>query len=246
MALDLSNWRNYLGVLHVGTLWHVVRRGSGGSSKYPGNFIPEIPRNLIQRFTDDNDLVVDMFAGSETTADVCAELGRRYEGCDLRPYSNRTSKGDARTWQPGEQAQLVLLHPPYANIIDYNEKLTPDDADLSLDPAEFLEEFAKVASNAVAATKPGGYIALVMGDLYQNGEYYPLGFKTMSVLLATGRLKLKGTVVKNFGDEVKNKGRFRNLWFYRALKNRVFVLEHEYIFVFRKDSKLRDKAAARQ
>lgn len=246
MGLDLSNWRSYLGVLHVGTLWHVDRRGSGGSSKYPGNFIPEIPRNLINRFTDDNDLVVDMFAGSETTADVCAELGRRYEGCDLRPYSARTSQGDARNWQPSEQAQLVILHPPYADIINYNEKLTPDPADLSLNPKDFLEQFATVAANAIEATKPGGYVAVVIGDLYQNGQYVPLGFKTMAVLEGAGNVKLKGTVVKNFGDEVKNKGRFRNLWFYRALKNRMFVLEHEYVFVFKKDSKQRDKTVARQ
>jgi len=234
MGLDLSNWRQYLGVLHVGTLWNIQRRGAGGSSKYPGNFVPEIPRNLMLRFTEEQDTVVDLFAGSETTADVCAELNRHYEGCDLRPYSPRTAQGDARSWQPQQKAQLVILHPPYANIINYNDKLQPNSMDLSLEPEDFLDAFSHVVYNAVSMTKPGGYIALVMGDLYKSGEYYPLGFKSMELLRLHPELLLKGTVVKNFGDEVKNKGRFKNLWFYRALKNRLFVLEHEYVFVFKK------------
>lgn len=237
MSIDLNNWRQYLGVINVGTVWLVNRRGSGGSSKYPGNFIPEIPRNLALRFTDDNDLIVDLFAGSETTADVCAEINRRYEGCDLRPYSNRTAQGDARTWKPSERAKLVIMHPPYANIIDYNEKLSPNPQDLSLEPEEFLDEFSFVVNNACEMAQPGGYVALIIGDLYKNGAYYPLAFKAMELIRLHPDMVLKGITVKNFGDEVKNKGKYKNLWFYRALKNKLFVLEHDYIFVFKKKDK---------
>jgi len=232
--IDASKWRDYLEVLPLGTFWEITKRDAGGSAKYPGNFIPQIPKNMMLRFTDENDLVVDLFAGSETTADVCEEMDRRYEGCDLRPYSNRTIQADAREFKPSEQAQLILLHPPYADIIDYNEKLTPDSRDLSLGPDKFIKEFSLVAENAISITKKGGYIVLVIGDMYQKGEHIPLAFRTMETL-QTKETKLKAIIVKNFGDEVANKGKNRNLWFFRALKGGFCVLEHEYIFLFRKE-----------
>lgn len=232
--IDASKWRDFLDVLAVGTFWDVKKRGEGGSAKYPGNFIPQIPENLITRFTCEGDLVVDLFAGSETTADVCERMNRRYEGSDLRPYSDRTTQADAREFDPSEQAQLTILHPPYANIIDYNTKLEHDSRDLSLDYGDFLQEFEQVAANAIRITKPKGYIALIISDIYQKGEHIPLGFRSMEKL-QSDETKLKAIIVKNFGDEVANKGKNRNLWFFRALKGGFCVLEHEYIFLFRKE-----------
>jgi hypothetical protein len=228
--LDLDNWRQYLGHLNVGSLWSFAKRGAGGDASYPGNFIPEIPRNLIPRFTKRDDLVVDLFAGSETTADVCAELGRRYQGCDLRPRSTRTQRGDARTWQPSEAAQLVIMHPPYADIIDYNAVLKdPQAGDLSLPTDKFLDEFAIVARNAFNATAPEGYAVLVMGDRWdgKKRELCPLGFLWAGFVL-------KSITVKDFGNEVANKGKNANLWFYRALKSDFNILEHEYVLTFQR------------
>jgi hypothetical protein len=228
-----GGWRAYLGWLRVGSLWAISKRGTGGNAKYPGNFSPEIPRNLIPRYTKANDVVADLFAGSETTADVCAELNRVYTGCDLRPYSARTDVGDARTWNPGLPVQMVFLHPPYADIIDYNERLGPRDGDLTLPWQLFLAEFTAVGRNAYNMLEDGGAAVLVMGDLYENKKQVPLGFYAMNAMLAAGFI-LKGIIVKDFGNEVANKNKNANLWFYRALVGGFFVQEHEYIFVFEK------------
>jgi DNA modification methylase len=40
---------------------------------------------MIRRFTDAGDLVVDPFLGSGTTAAAAVKLGRRFVGCDLNP-----------------------------------------------------------------------------------------------------------------------------------------------------------------
>ncbi len=239
LNLGGEGWRQYLGVLRVGTWWDVPKRGTGGDPKFLGNFIPEIPRQLIDRFTQPGDLVVDLFAGSETTADVCSDSRRRYRGCDLRPRSDRTDRCDARLYNPGEQAQLIIMHPPYANIIDYNERLSPAEGDLSLPWREFLVDFEDVADAAIRICKPGGIIALVIGDLYTKGEYIRLGNMTADVIQTRARslkvkLPLKAEIVKNFGSEVANKGKNANLWFLRALRGDFFVQEHEHVFVWKK------------
>lgn len=234
--LDLAGegWRKYKGNIHVGTLRVTGKRGSGGSAHYPGNFIPEIPRNEILRYSKKGDLIADLFAGSETTADVCGQLERIYCGCDLRPQSTSTDCGDARTWDPGCLVQMVFLHPPYADIIDYNEKLGPQPGDLSLPWEAFLTEFATVARNAYRMLAPDGIAVLVMGDLYEKGEHIPLAFYCMEIMKKQAGFKLKSINIKNFGDEVANKGKNENLWYLRALKGGFSVLEHEYIAVFQK------------
>lgn len=233
LELKDEGWRKYLGLFNVGTLWSFKKRGAGGSASYPGNFIPEIPRQLIPRFTKAGDIVADMFAGSETTFDIGGELGRVVVGCDLRPKSFRTEQADARTWDPGVKAWLTFLHPPYADIIDYNEKLGTQDGDLSLPWQKFLVEFNAVAENAFRITEEGGHAVLVIGDLYQKGRYIPLGFYTAMAMERAGFI-LKADIIKDFGNEVANKGKNANLWFFRALNQGIFVQEHEHVFFFQR------------
>jgi len=40
---------------------------------------------IVERFTEPGDLVIDPFLGSGTTAKVCRDLGRRFIGCDIDP-----------------------------------------------------------------------------------------------------------------------------------------------------------------
>lgn len=238
LVLANGGWRNYLGLLNPGSWWDYKKRGIGGDAKYPGNFIPEIARQLIPRLSKRGDFVADLFAGSETTAHVCGELGREYVGCDLRPISTRTDKADARIWNPGVKVQLSFLHPPYANIIDYNKKFGPEAGDLSLPHSDFLKEFKVVAENVWNITEDNGYAVLVIADLWDsaNREHLMLGFYTATVMMLAG-WKPKQVNVKNFGSEVANKGKNAHLWFLRALTSDFCILEHEYIFVFKKESK---------
>lgn len=238
--LDIANrgWEKYLGVLNPGSWWSFPHRGIGGDASYPGNFIPEIPRQLIPRLSKKGDFIADMFAGSETTAHVCAELERIYVGCDLRPRTAITDEGDARTWDPGVEAQMVFLHPPYSDIIDYNEKLGAKDGDLSLPWLEFIKEFKLVVDNAWRITREGGYAVLIMADRWdsKNREHMMLASYCAFVMAMSGWLP-KQDIVKNFGNEVANKNKNAHLWFRRALLSDFCILEHEHVFVFKKESK---------
>ncbi|WP_276626288.1 MULTISPECIES: DNA methyltransferase [Archaeoglobus] len=69
------------------TVWSFPERGKWAThylnAKYRGNWAPQIPRNLILRYTDIGDTVLDPFVGSGTTLIECKLLGRHGIGVDI-------------------------------------------------------------------------------------------------------------------------------------------------------------------
>lgn len=60
--------------------------------KYPAKFFPELPRWLVQRYSEENERVLDPFSGSGTT-NVEALLARRHSvGIDVDPFSRFIAK----------------------------------------------------------------------------------------------------------------------------------------------------------
>ena len=71
------------------TVWSFPERGNWAThratAKYRGNFAPQIPRNLILRYTREGEVVLDPFVGSGTTLVECKLLHRRGIGVDINP-----------------------------------------------------------------------------------------------------------------------------------------------------------------
>jgi len=65
--------------LETTTVWGFPDRGDWAthSGKYRGNWSPYIPRNVILRYSNENDVVLDQFVGSGTTLVEAKLLGRR-------------------------------------------------------------------------------------------------------------------------------------------------------------------------
>ncbi|HOU89556.1 MAG TPA: DNA methyltransferase, partial [Polyangiaceae bacterium] len=71
----------------VTTLWDYPSQHYGedeqGSQDYRGATPSYVIWNVVSRFTQPGDLVIDPFVGSGTTLDVCRDLDRRALGFDL-------------------------------------------------------------------------------------------------------------------------------------------------------------------
>ncbi|STO71501.1 DNA methyltransferase [Avibacterium paragallinarum] len=72
--------------LNVDSLWLFGERDKRGKHKnvYHGNFIPQIPYQLIKRYTKEEDTVLDLFMGSGTTLYECENLNRSFIGFDIK------------------------------------------------------------------------------------------------------------------------------------------------------------------
>ena len=63
---------------------YIKNSKAANSSIHPARFPAELPRFFIEFLTDPGDLVLDPFAGSNTTGRVAESLGRRWLSVELR------------------------------------------------------------------------------------------------------------------------------------------------------------------
>ena len=71
--------------LEMTTHWSFPVRGKWAThdSKYRGNWSPYIPRNIILRYSNENDLILDQFVGGGTTLVEAKLLNRNIIGVDV-------------------------------------------------------------------------------------------------------------------------------------------------------------------
>ncbi|HEX2973704.1 MAG TPA: DNA methyltransferase, partial [Tepidisphaeraceae bacterium] len=165
------------------TLWDYPSQHYGegvqGDPNYRGATPSYIIWNLLQRYTEPNDLVIDPMCGSGTTLDVARDLGRRALGYDVHPTRKDIFRVDARKL-PGELAgkvDFVFVDPPYSTHLDYG----PDPRDVGkLDAAggAYYQAMEQVISEIHRVLRPGRYMALYVSDSYVHGKgFYPIGFE---------------------------------------------------------------------
>jgi hypothetical protein len=84
--VNLSRWKEYDDII-TDSLWVLDKRDTSGAHLgwYWGNFIPQIPHQMILRYTKKGDWVLDAFVGSGTTLIECRRLGRNGIGIEHLP-----------------------------------------------------------------------------------------------------------------------------------------------------------------
>lgn len=181
--------------------------------------------------------------GSGTTLIEAKLLNRNAVGLDINPKaialanSNLeflcktnskiyTKQGNAcdLSCLKSESFDLVCMHPPYANIIEYSDNLADDISLLSLEP--FLEKMQLVSKEAYRVLRHGKICAYMIGDIRKKENVIPLGFKTMELFLSIG-FSLKEIILKE-----QHNCRSTDYWINKERK--FLLLAHEYIFVFEK------------
>jgi len=253
--LELKNWRE--SEIWTDSLWIIAERDKTGKHDgfYHGNFVPQIPRQLISRYTKKDEVVFDPFVGSGTTAYEAESLGRHFVGIDIQPelvehvrnkvdnknYFSELIVGDSMdkntflgitkilNARKRKNVQLAILHPPYADIIKFSnhEKDLSNTKSLS----DFLNSFALVIQNTLDVLEKNRYLAIVIGDKYTQGKWIPLGFYCLNEAQKLG-LTLKSIIIKNM-DGNRAKQHKEAIWKYRALASDYYIFKHEYILLFK-------------
>ncbi|MEK7579758.1 MAG: DNA methyltransferase [Patescibacteria group bacterium] len=262
--LNLNDWKEYKDIL-TDSLWLISERDKSGAHNnvYHGNFIPQIPNQMMRRFTKKGDVVLDVFLGNGTTLIESKRLGRHGIGIELIPEVARSAIRNISLEFPNgkvsaevivadstkkethgkviealkkvnrKSVQLIILHPPYHDIIRFSNR--KEDLCNTATVEEFTSKFGDVIENFIDLLDRNRYLTVVVGDKYTNSEWVPLGFYLMQETLKRGgqRLKLKSILVKNM---VNNRAKLNqeHLWRYRALVGGFYIFKHEYILVFKK------------
>lgn len=232
--------------LETNTVWSFPDRGKWAThdAKYRGNWSPYIPRNVILRYSEISDTVLDQFVGGGTTAVEAKLTGRNFIGVDINPKAVKISLskcdfecdtnskieillGDARKLNlENESVDLICTHPPYADIIHYSEDIVGDLSLLSI--KDFLFEMGKVAQECYRVLKKDKFCAILMGDTRKKGMVQPLAFETMRIFELAG-FKTKEIIIKE-----QHNCKATGFWKTNSIKHNFLLLAHEYLFVFKK------------
>ena len=248
MSKKTTKWAPDDFELEMTTHWSFPKRGDWAThdAKWRGNWSPYIPRNIILRYSQEGDLVLDQFAGGGTTLVEAKLLNRDIIGVDVNDVAltrckEKTDfdletakgkvyikKGDARNLDfiPNESIDLICTHPPYADIIQYSEDISEDLSLLKV--KDFLKEMKKVAAESHRVLKKDKFCAVLMGDTRQKGHMIPLSFEVMRIFEDEG-FKLKELIIKE-----QHNCKATGYWKTNSVKYNFLLIAHEYLFIFRK------------
>lgn len=235
--------------LETGTVWSFPNRGSWAThdGKWRGNWSPYIPRNIILRYSQEGDWLLDQFAGGGTTLVEAKLLNRNIIGIDINKKAidrcidklnfcldDREmglvylENGDARdlSFIGNDTIDLICTHPPYSDIIKYSDS-TPEDLSI-LDYNDFLKQMEKVAIESHRVLKEDKICAFMIGDIRKKGKIVHLGFDSLKIFEDCG-FKLKEIIIKKQHNTKMYSSRIS-----RSKKYNFLLIDHEYLFILQK------------
>ena len=228
----------------VTSVWSFKERGEWATHKgdYPGNCSPYVVKNLLIKYSNKNDIVLDQFVGSGTTIIESLLLNRKTIGIDINDKALNITKsrikdiggkyklirGDATKLKlKNKSIDFICTHPPYMDIIKYSNGIRGDISLLSGE--EFYNSIKLVAKESFRVLKEKCYCAILIGDVRKNGLIVPVGFNVMELFLNEGFL-LKEIIIKE-----QHNCKSTDKWIDIAKKRNFLLIQHEYIFVFKKN-----------
>lgn len=109
MKTKITKWQPDNFELEMTTHWSFPQRGDWAThdSKWRGNWSPYIPRNIMLRYSQEGDLVLDQFAGGGTTLVEAKLLNRDIIGVDINDIALEKCR----------EKQLLIMNKPKAKFI---------------------------------------------------------------------------------------------------------------------------------
>ena len=214
------------------TLWDFPTQSYGktpkGNNKFQGVTPAFLIWNLIQRYTQPGDLVVDPMSGSGTTIDVCKEEGREVIGYDLTPKRPDVIQNDARKIPLADNSvDMVFIDSPYGDNVNYSDH--PDDiGKISCEDERFYHDLEKVALEIYRILKPGKVMGWLIGDQWVKKTFTPVGFRLYD------RISRYFETVELICVARRGQSSNTGVWHYRAKKFNFYLRGFKYLFIMRK------------
>ena len=172
--------RNASPVPHLTSLYHFHRAGEYGDRSYPGNCGGNLIKDLLLYFKPQADP-----RPHDRQRDVPRRVRRTWHplhGMGHPPGNRRLRPAG---FSDAEAFDFIWAHPPY-----WRQKLYADDPrDLSRAPTleDFLRRYRQFIRNCAGVLKPGGKLAMLMGD-YSDREagFVPLAYCTKRLAFECG------------------------------------------------------------
>jgi len=223
------------------TFWDFPRQSYGltpkGDNKYPGVTPALIIYNMVWRYTDPGDLVVDPMAGSGTTLDVCREEKRRCICYDIAPTRPDIIQNDSRRIPLEDNSvDMVFVDSPYGDNIRYNDHPNCI-GKISSETEEFYDELEKVMKECYRILKPGKVIGWLIGDQWVKNKFTPVGFKVYQHLCKYFEPVDIICVAR------RGQASHTGLWHNRARRFNFFLRGFKYLLIMRKPSPRKEKIA---
>jgi DNA modification methylase len=121
---------------------------------------------------------------------------------------------------------LILFHPPYANIIKYSD--LKDDLSNIKDLDKFCDKIEIIAKELHRVLKPNKFCAILIGDTRRNKMYQPLAYKVMERFLEVG-FSLKEDIIKH-----QHNCKATGFWVNKSKEYNFLLIMHEHLFIFQK------------
>lgn len=216
------------------TLWDFPKQSYGntpkGDNKFQGVTPAFIIYNMVMRYTQEGDTVLDPMCGSGTTIDVCLEENRNPIGFDIHPARPDILKNDSREIPLEDNSvDMVFIDSPYGDNVNYSDD--PESiGKISAESLEFYTELEKVARELYRVLKPGKVLGWLIGDQWVKKRFTPVGMKTYLMLTEKVGFQPVDLICVARRNQSSNTG----IWHYRAVKWNFYLRGFKYLFIVRK------------
>ena len=209
-------------------LWDFSRCDPCFGFEYPGRMPGQIVQNLLYYYTEKDDLVVDPFAGSGTTIDVCKIMKRRCVAFDLNPLRRNITQNNVLDGIPVGNCNFIILDPPYwlQKKGAYTDKHN-DLSNMSFD--NFMRAMKKTFSICYGILVEGGHIAFISSPAKTNGKIYDIPFECYKLLLDEG-FKLQERIIVPY----RGASSITGYWLAYARKSKTMLRAYRDLLVLKK------------
>lgn len=231
-------------LIETTTFWDFPKQSYGltpkGNNKYAGVTPALIIYNMIWRYTDPGDTIVDPMCGSGTTIDVCKEEKRTAIGYDIHPTRPDIIKNDARIIPLKDNSvDMVFIDSPYGDNIKYNEE-TDNIGNISAESEEFYDELEKVMKESKRILKDGKVLGWLIGDQWVKKQFTPVGIKIYERLCR--HFEPVDIICVSRRSQYSNTG----VWQNRARRFNFFLRGFKYLILVRKKLRLSEEGRNRK